>query len=459
MIGSAASVSDSASARALLEPSFVEHLLADHLPLDWPEKPNDVRIERCWPDGPDGCMFEWSFALEPDNRYVLFAKRPASTPGSSQDIQSPTENRQPRITASGLRNVLVHIPAVDITVHSPDCDPVMPHLSKCLDEASIADHLALFWDASDQRCMGFPRAACYTLMGYKPARRATLAYQPSGVSQGTQKLVGKTFRNGQAQRLLSLHGRLNDELCGRSGGSVRVATPIGYVPDVRMAVFAWARGEGVDSYSQMSPEKLTGAVDALAALHGVYLDDLPVFTIEDECRVLNKWHGLLGRLLPDVATRTEKLRQELMDISATISPTRICTIHRDFYEAQLVSTRRTTTILDLDTLALGDPCLDLGNFLAHLFLQLLRNSDSGASFADLRDTVIERYKEHFGHLHARALEFYLASSLFRLGAVHAFRTATHRFADSMWQLAESVMDSSGISGQSIKAAASSRMIS
>jgi len=44
----------------------------------------------------------------------------------------------------------------------------------------------------------------------------------------------------------------------------------------------------------------------------------------------------------------------------------IATCHRDFHDKQILYDGDRSVLLDCDTLAMADPALDLGNFIAHL---------------------------------------------------------------------------------------------
>ncbi len=61
-------------------------------------------------------------------------------------------------------------------------------------------------------------------------------------------------------------------------------------------------------------------------------------------------------------------------------------IHRDFHERQLIYSSGSATLIDFDTVRLGDPAQDIGNFLAHLKLAEHLSGDPGdqarANFLD-----------------------------------------------------------------------------
>jgi aminoglycoside phosphotransferase (APT) family kinase protein len=246
--------------------------------------------------------------------------------------------------------------------------------------------------------------------------------------------------NGRVQRLRRIHGQLNGELSARSCGRVRVPTFLGELPDLRMALFCEVRGHELDDGARWTSREMNSVVAALAALHQSWIDEVAVFSIADELRVIRRWQDLPARTCHPDADKTSSLVDGLVRLSERIDPTPQCLIHRDFYERQLIIGRHTTTILDLDTLALGQPCLDLGNLLAHVFQTFLLRAKDQSAFEALAAELIRRY-EQFGRVPVdrEALAFYFASALFRVGAVHAMRTRTRRSTPAMWAATADVL--------------------
>ncbi len=136
MTASTPNHADHASAASqLLDVKQVTGLLHSLLPRDWPGPASDVAIERCWPSADDGFIVQWSFSLGSDRRYSLYARSTHEAPAAEEDAST---TRRPAVTEWGLRGVLNYLPQHRLMVHTPDCDPAMPHLAKCLDEVRAA---------------------------------------------------------------------------------------------------------------------------------------------------------------------------------------------------------------------------------------------------------------------------------------------------------------------------------
>jgi aminoglycoside phosphotransferase (APT) family kinase protein len=71
-------------------------------------------------------------------------------------------------------------------------------------------------------------------------------------------------------------------------------------------------------------------------------------------------------------------------------------IHRDFYHDQVILDGSRVYLLDLDLFAMGDPALDVGNFIGHLSEYGLRKLGSADALAEQQREMIDRYVELAG---------------------------------------------------------------
>lgn len=419
----------------LLDPARVERLLAGV--IDWAPgvRPRQVAVERCWPTRSDGLAFEWSFDLGDGRRRALYG-----TTGVDERHETLSSRCRAVPTAGGIRDVCVFVRAWNLVLHSPDRDPGMPHLRECLDGLRMADRLAPLWSRLDGRCAAVtPRVHCRPL-GYRAGRRAAVAYCPSDSTDVRSGLIGKTFRNGRAAALAERHVRLNEQLAWATNGRVRVPAVVERIPDLRMTLFSRAPGHVMGTTHRWTARQIERLVDVLAVLHNTPLAGLSTYSVADERAVVRRWYDVLRRVLPAAAGEAERRVETLLQAVGGIDATTRRTVHRDFYERQIVLGRRSVILLDLDTLALGHPCVDLGNLAAHLTLARLMAGD-GASGEDgtSADTFLRQYERSMGPVDRRTFAFYHASALFRVGAVHALRTRTRRFTAALWRQADRVL--------------------
>ena len=106
-----------------------------------------------------------------------------------------------------------------------------------------------------------------------------------------------------------------------------------------------------------------------------------------------------------------------VEVPRLSQPVRWSLVHRDFHDGQLIMDGDRVGILDFDLLAIGDPALDLANFLAHLRLRAEQGllSDPEAAVA----ATLEGYRPD--HAVRAAVPGYLDAATVRLRAVYAFR--------------------------------------
>lgn len=130
-------------------------------------------------------------------------------------------------------------------------------------------------------------------------------------------------------------------------------------------------------------------IDATAqALQSLQLTttDAPLWSIEDEIALLNRWHARVERCFPDFAAALSWQVQKTCGDLADLPMCAPVTCHRDLHEGQILLYRGRTGLLDFDTLSRGDPAQDIGNLQAHIDLEALRKNRSLAAYA----TALER---------------------------------------------------------------------
>jgi hypothetical protein len=384
---------------------------------------HEVRVERCWPAGDSGLRFEWSFHTGGARRQTVY--------GSCGDAVDDRDRRaadRGRTTSRGWRDVSVFMADYGLLIHTPDRDRELPQLAALLGRDSSVP---------------IRRSQAVRLLSYKPARRAALRFDFGASNGGANRIMGKTFRDNRGARLLDVHRQIQRHLNEVRDGRCRVPDALEFVPESKLALFAWVPGRAAPRGRALSDVRLFAAMDVLANLHTVEIPGLPHFSRDEELRIVHRWLNTLTRIEPRRAERGRALVDSLECLARRLEPRPPATIHRDFYEKQIAWNGRTTTLLDLDTLATGDPELDLGNFMGHLYLHqsqaAVENSPRFDDLSDLFASLSDRYQICGRTPDRKVVAFYCASSLIRGGALHSLRTATRSFAAGMWRLARAIL--------------------
>ena len=423
-----------AASQALFDATMAEQILRADAGIDWPagHTPSDIRIERGWPQRHGNFAAEWSFLLD-DRRHAVFASTQSTEPP-----QAGASQTRPTVTGTGLRSLDIHVANWGVWLHTPDCDTDLPHLARCLDAADVGLAIRPYLRNGSVSQNEMPDAH---LLGYRAGKRAAIAYRLAG----GERILGKTFRDNRGERLIALHIDLAARLLNQTGDgpTLSVAPPVGYLPEFNMALFEWCDHGRNSSDEPIPGETAFRAVDALAVLHSVAANAFPVFTQADERVVIERWHGALGAIAPPLADLSAALVAALISLTDVESDPSECMVHRDFYEKQFLYRKGEITLLDLDTLAKGSPCIDLGNLLAHLCLAHTAADNARGGYFALAAEVVERYARRRGAIDRSAMIFYWASAAFRVGAVHALRTATRTHTSRLWSLAEALLHHQG----------------
>ncbi len=417
------------SVKKLLDAAFLEPFLAECPGIRWPDGalPSRFHMERLWPVAEDRVAIEWSFELGTHGRCSLFATPTRPTDTMVRDTCNLFHSSG---VLQGLRLMLNPWP---LLIHTPDQDPTLSQMSTFLDRPdSVRDALR----ADGVIDSAEPAGADVRLVSYRARRRATLRFHLPGPPEAL--VGGKTFRDGRGERILRWHAQLGEHVKRASGGEVGVAEPIGYIEVLRLALFVWCG----DATGSRRPRSAGDAIRALAHLHSAPPDGLAPFIPDDELVVLPRWRSVVAAVDPAVGRLLDGLIRALR---AAVPPdgAATATIHRDFHSRQVISNNGQIVVLDLDTVSRGDPALDVGNLLAHLWLDALqRDQGDVRRFAEDAVRLLAEYRGMGGRLTRDSLRWYWASALIRLGAIHAFRTATAQCSPALWRQAAELLHAS-----------------
>ncbi|WP_243858880.1 phosphotransferase [Actinomyces sp. ZJ308] len=153
--------------------------------------------------------------------------------------------------------------------------------------------------------------------------------------------------------------------------------------------------------------------------------DLPVHGPRQETEVLRRWFASAHRY--GVIDQSNLLREQVVDTCLRLREDDGAHViaHRDLHDGQLLWDGRDLSLLDLDTAAMAEAALDLGNLWAHVDLMAVRGRLGPESHARVRDLLDDLARTL--PTTTERLEAYYRSSALRLVFVHAFRPAAHRW--------------------------------
>ena len=147
-----------------------------------------------------------------------------------------------------------------------------------------------------------------------------------------------------------------------------------------------------------------------------------------------KWIKAAKQLYPAITCVLSEYTEELREWGNKVNSPVIASVHRDFYDKQILIDNRSVYFLDFDSVAIGDPVIDLGNFVAHLILRGVQYYDDPDFYLALIQKFIQAYTEQASDDLEERIDLYTTSSLFRLACVYLLRPDGNRlFYPLLWQ--------------------------
>ena len=139
---------------------------------------------------------------------------------------------------------------------------------------------------------------------------------------------------------------------------------------------------------------------------------------------------------PKWAPRLERLLEACDRLGASMRPTAVTGIHRDFYPAQILVDGARLWLLDFDLFCKGDPALDIGNFMGHLTEQSLRLLGEPSAMADREQAMEDRFVESHGEEARPRVRVYHTLTLVRHIQLSTEFAQRRPFTERLLQLCE-----------------------
>jgi hypothetical protein len=255
---------------------------------------------------------------------------------------------------------------------------------------------------------------------HKPGKRAVIEYdvrvEQDGLRTRKAILIGKirAKRSGnEGFRLLELlwEAGFHDD----SADGVSVPEPIGVLPKFRMWLQRKVHGT-VASEALAGRHGLDVARRVAAGIHKVHRANVPAdraHTMADELQILRECLQKVSQAHPAWKARLDRIGVTCDRLGASIGTPRCCGIHRDFYPAQVIVSRSRLYLIDFDLYCLGDPALDVGNFIGHMTEESLRLRGDAAALRPFEQALEDRFVELSGPSLRPAVHAYTTLTLVR----------------------------------------------
>lgn len=253
-----------------------------------------------------------------------------------------------------------------------------------------------------------------------PEERLIVSYTLYRGATKVQRLIGKFYAGGIGQSAYQAMTALQQALASKARTFI-LAAPAPHFYDAELDLIVQEFVVGVPYYDLIEEEErvpfyFIEAGKALAALHSLNIRQGARRSISNHLEELIHPHPLLfADIMPDYHATVEGLIQEMIRIETQWKIEETIPIHRDFHLRQLFHDEKQIWLIDWDLLAMGDPALDVGNFMVYLETRL-----GGEKHPELIDTFLEGYFSEAPSHRGDRIYLYKSLTYLRL-ACKAFR--------------------------------------
>ncbi len=265
------------------------------------------------------------------------------------------------------------------------------------------------------------------VLGYRLERRAVLELTTNNnITIGNKKVDKFVLKLVKPNKIKSLYEK--SELLEKYGlgSSVNdtLSIPKIYGYDESEGTLLMEKVDGTTLHDlvgqNLFQEGCGKAAEILKKVHSVPSEGLSKFSVMHELRNLSKQISIIENIYPSDV----KLFLEAYDILENavnqLTPITILKcIHRDFYDKQVICSKDRTTLVDFDNITSGDPALDYGNFIAHLYLRLHQSPEYAEQFLEGVQLFQDQYDADV--LLLQRANWWQSASLLRLAAIYYFR--------------------------------------
>lgn len=299
----------------------------------------------------------------------------------------------------------------------------LPSLARAADPAQVGPVLARLTGAR-------PGHPAVSVLRYRPHRRCLLAYGDQA-DEGALTVIGKVYP--EPSEAARVRKRLQDLQAQSADAGLRIPKPLGLSRPLSLLLMERLPGTSMKEIvhaPDLPPitEASLQAAAALAALHSLRLEGAtrgrPLST---EWERLRRWIRRLHAVAPELARRFESILDRISTLAPESQPGAPTPVHGDFKPSQLLLEGERVGIVDFDRICLGDPAVDVGNFMAQFHKEAVHEGRD--HLRPLADAFLAAYLDcgQATGLESRA-RLVQSLALVRMAAGH-FRRAPHAYAD------------------------------
>jgi aminoglycoside phosphotransferase (APT) family kinase protein len=270
------------------------------------------------------------------------------------------------VAASGPRQPrAVLLPEIGCLVELFPTDWGLPSLASAIDPVAVASLLSEI--SAGAEVVPPPDQATVDVLRYKAHRRCVMRFAPNSEPR-LNGVVAKLYR--QASRGQEVWRTLGSLRAQAPANQVVIPRPLGVVDAWNLLLMERVAGrsveqelEGPDGSGRLG-ELAVLAAEALTALHGLWIESPAARFLADDLEGERIRAAQLHLVAPTFAHQVQTLLDSIAELVVQSTCPEPSLIHGDFAPSQLLLDGRRVAIVDFDTVTLGDPAIDIGNFMA-----------------------------------------------------------------------------------------------
>jgi hypothetical protein len=340
---------------------------------------------------------------------------------------SPLNHVERDLFIKGIRSISLTEP--NMTISTFPLDYRMHKIRELLDPGLavrvIGTQLCQALNAERLTIDGQPK-----LLGYRFGKRCTLLYrihvQDRTGNQFEIPVVGKIHHDDKGRDIFDTLKQLwNWQMEAPDTRPCLISSPLCYIPEYRI-YFLIAQGGSNLFDLESGPFKqdvLSRTGVMLSSFHRSRLTTSKSYSPEDELNLLRKWIGYLWVIFPELRVLSGEILSQIHIEAEKLSvhSYRSVITHRDFFDKQIIIDGDYLFMIDLDTVAMSDPAIDVGNFVSHLFLRAFQRGETRQVMNQESKLFMLSYLSQNPGVSLDRIRFYTATTLFRLACLYAYR--------------------------------------
>lgn len=230
----------------------------------------------------------------------------------------------------------------------------------------------------------------------------------------TRVLYGKTYcLDESATAWRAMEALWMSAACQQ--GRLLIPQPLAYQPAIKTIWQSGLSGQTLNAHEANSSafaDLLEQAGAAVATLHQTYVPGLPLLTGNELINKLTATEALLARVHPACEPTLRVLVERLIATAEPDDARPRATLHGDLHLQNFFVMDERIALLDLDSLAQGDPLQDVGSFVAALHYRALLEGRSVAATEQAAQRFFAAYRAHADcEVPTAALNWHTAAAL------------------------------------------------